>query len=58
MSNERLENKCNECGRYHDVGNAQPKTNHVLYVKEWGTLQNVAIKRIADNPITSHLVFS
>ena len=35
----------------------QPKTKHALYAKSQGTLQNVAMKKIGDNPVTSHIVF-
>ena len=37
--------------------NAQPKIKHALYGKNQGTLQNVAVTMIGDNPITSHLAF-
>ena len=57
MLNNKHENKCNKCGRSHDIGNAQPRVKHVVYVKEQGTMQSLAIKNIGDNPITSHLVF-
>ena len=29
--------------------NAQPKTKHVLYAKNQGTLQSAAVKKIGDN---------
>ena len=51
VSNKRLENKCNKCGRSHDKGKCpDKKIKHVLYAKEQGTLQNVAIKKIRNNP--------
>ena len=45
VSSKRLENKCNKCGRSHDVGKCPARDKHVLYGKEQHSLQNVAIKR-------------
>ena len=33
-SSKRPENKCNKCGRIHDVGKCSAKTKHVLYAKK------------------------
>ena len=57
VSNKRLENKCNKGGRSHDVGKCPAKDKTCLIYQRKDTLQYIAVKKIGNNPITSHLVF-
>ena len=57
ISNKKPENKCNKCGKSHDVGKCPAKDKTCLICQRIGHFAKCCLKKIGDNPITSHLVY-